>query len=155
MKINLQLPFSCHYSSAYLVINKEPRRNVILYKSNSERTTISYARYVMSVNLGFIVPPEYVVDHIDGDKMNDDLLNYQLLSEHENFKKGLKQNNVKRSMVKFKCGVCSQIFIKRRKNTHFVIKTKSNDFCSRVCAGIASHRKLVSEVLEEYTENSI
>jgi NAD-dependent SIR2 family protein deacetylase len=114
MKLEMKEPFISKWKSAYLVTNSENRRNVCLVNSSTDRTTISYARYLMSINLGYIVPPEYEVDHIDNDKTNDDISNLQLLSKVDNLKKQADINRQNRILIhgtltcyKYcKCTVC-------------------------------------------------
>jgi len=51
MKIELEYPFNITWKRGYIVTNPENRKNVLLYNSQPDRTTISYARYLMSVSL--------------------------------------------------------------------------------------------------------
>lgn len=146
MKIELEAPYSNDWKYGYIVVNKEPRRNVILYNSNKDRSTVSFARYMMSVNLGYYIGSEFVVDHINGDQMDDRLENYQLLTSEQNKIKGDKQNNSTRQMVDLVCGYCGEEFTKPRNTTHLVIK-KNSDYCSRVCSGKS---KVPSTVIREY-----
>ena len=134
MKIDLEEPFKSVWNKGYLVINKEPRRNIVLFNNHKDRTTISYARYKMSVHLGRFLDKTEVVDHINNDKMDDRLDNYQILTVLENNVKSIKHRKAGRSKVKFQCA-CSKVFIKSRNCTHLVIKTKITDYCSRSCAG--------------------
>lgn len=75
------------WKTGYIVINSENRRNVCLVNSEQHRTTISYARYLMCVKLGYIISSEFEVDHIDEDKTNDDIENLQILTKKENLQK--------------------------------------------------------------------
>ena len=111
MKIELKEPFKSKWKFGYLVVNSENRRNIILYNSPKERTTISYARYLMSVSLGKEIQKELVVDHIDNDQTNDTIENLQLLTLKENNKKaGLlkrKNNHGTLSCYRYcKCTLC-------------------------------------------------
>jgi hypothetical protein len=87
LKIELQSPYKEKWKYGYLVTNKENRKHVVLYNSDSDRTTTSYARYLMTVHLGKEIPKGYEVDHIDHDKTNDVLSNLQVLSSLENKEK--------------------------------------------------------------------
>lgn len=83
--IELQEPFKSNWKKGYLrYSNKDRRGRVDLYNTNSDRTTISYARYLKSVELGYVVPEGYEVDHKDNDKTNDDINNLQILTEEDN-----------------------------------------------------------------------
>ncbi len=87
MKIDLQLPYSKDWKLGYLVTNPEPRRTVVLYNSGKDRSSVSYARYLMSVKLGRYLSRQEHVDHIDNDKTNDVLENLQILTPKENSRK--------------------------------------------------------------------
>ena len=153
MKIELKAPFNNRWKYGYLVTNKEPRRNVILYNSHSDRSTISYARYLYSVDFGELLPDDVVVDHINGDKMDDRLENYQLISNTQNVRKAFNQLNTSQQLVLFQCGMCGIEFSKPRNKTHLVIKKKSSDYCSRVCAGKAQFAgKPLSVIIKVYRE---
>lgn len=148
-KIVLEEPYRSIWKWGYLVINKEPRRNVILYNNYKDRATVSYARYMYEVSIGTFLPKDIYVDHIDGDKMNDSLSNYQLLSPKENNIKKLIQNNKTALMVEFRCGTCGEIFTRQRNNTHLVIPNKST-YCSRVCG---SKRLAPSEIIRQFRKS--
>lgn len=127
MKIEIQYPF-INYKAAYLVTNKEPRRNVILVKEDNTKTTISYARYLMSIHLGRFLTKEEHVDHIDNNKMNDCIENYQILSKLENNRKASKG----RKYIKMKCPNCGKIFDIYYNQSHIQKKGKFSS-CSRKC----------------------
>jgi len=134
-KIELKAPYNDLYRMAYIVTNKEPRRNVILYNSQSDRTTVSLARYLYETHTGVFLERDKVVDHIDGNKLNDVLSNYQVITVKENNVKAREQRGTTQQLVRFECGSCGGEFIKPRSNTHLVIKTKSSTYCSRPCGG--------------------
>lgn len=85
--MKLEYPYSTKWKKGYIVTNPEGRKTVILYNSQKDRTSTSYARYIMSVHLGRFLTPSEHVDHIDEDKTNDDIDNLQLLTQTENSKK--------------------------------------------------------------------
>lgn len=146
-KITLEEPYSSLYACGYIVISREPRRNVILYNSQTDRSTVSLARYLYEVSIGEFLPSHLVVDHVDGNQMNDVLTNYQTLTIEENNKKATTQNKLSRQMVEFRCGSCNTIFSKPKNLTHLIIKSKMSTYCSRKCAGM---RKADSIVIREY-----
>ena len=135
MKIELEFPFTEKWKKGYLVINKEPRRNVILYNSHADRTTISYARYLMSVSLGRMLDRNEVVDHINNDKLDDRLDNYQILSPAENNRKSAKGVTYK----DFICPVCQCKFTLEARQ----FSGKVSPACSRSCGGKKAHRNKV------------
>lgn len=91
MKIILQYPYSKDWKHGYIVINKDNRRTLILYNSQSNRSSTQYARYLLSVKLGRYLTDGEHVDHIDNDKTNDHIDNLQILSA--------KQNNTKAGLA--------------------------------------------------------
>ena len=132
MKIELQYPFNTKWSRGYLVTNKEPRRNVILYNSNRDRTTVSYARYLMSVHLKRFLESDEQVDHIDHNKLNDSLDNLQVLSEFENRAKEVKRKGRQKALIK--CPICGNKFSIRKGNSQAIPAYKGKICtCSRNC----------------------
>lgn len=135
MKINLELPYSKDWINGYLVTNSENRKNVILYNSKDKRSTVSYARYLMSVKLGRYLEKDEQVDHIDEDKTNNTLENLQILSPSQNIIK----NNISRGrflkVLTLRCPVCRTPFTRKRGNTQAVMsKQHLVSSCSRKCA---------------------
>jgi len=130
MKIKLESPFKEKFSHGYLVVNKEPRRNVILYNPGANRTTISYARYLMSVHLGYEIDSKLEVDHINNDKMDDRIENYQLLTPLENRRKSAKPPKF-RSLT---CATCKVWFSRRAHQVDTKLKNgQKNFYCSYEC----------------------
>lgn len=138
MKIDLEEPFKSIWNNGYLRVGSEERQIVDLFNSNSDRTTISYARYLMSVHLGYIVPDEYEVDHVDNDKTNDDINNLQLLTPEQNkIKKQLDYFENKQICYGVHCAYCSIPFIITERDLKCrLAKNVEYAFCSRRCAGL-------------------
>ncbi len=84
MKLELEEPFKSRWQRGYLVTNSENRKNVVLYNSEADRSSISYARYLLSVKHGRFLNSDEEADHIDDDKTNDDINNLQILTPYEN-----------------------------------------------------------------------
>ena len=87
MKIDLEYPYNTLWNNGYIVINPEGRRNVVLFNSQIDRSTVSFARYLMSVKLGRFLTDQEEVDHIDNNKTNDDPNNLQILTPEQNREK--------------------------------------------------------------------
>lgn len=130
MKIELQYPFNQRYKYGYIVKNRENRRIVVLYNTEVDRTSISYARYLISVKLKRFLCDSEHVDHIDDDKTNDAISNLQILSPKQNAKK----TRHAISLI-FQCPVCNKYFSLTKQKAH----KKINPCCSRRCGGIKSH----------------
>lgn len=152
MRIHLEGPYKNLYKMGYLVTNKEPRRNVILYNSPTDRTTVSYARYLMSVHLNRFLDENEYVDHINENKLDDRIENYQILTNQENIIKNLRRNNKTKMMVELICGGCGGNFSKAKNQTHLVKGTKTT-YCYRKCIATASRNGYCeSKVIREYRE---
>lgn len=86
----------------------------------------------MSVKEKRILEPYEHVDHIDDNRLNDNIDNLQILSLPENNRKEAKRRG--KRMVKLKCPNCGKIFIKQRGKT-FLSKGGNFTACSRSCSG--------------------
>ena len=126
--IKLEPPYSNDWSRGYLVTNSERRRTVILYNSDSHRSSVSYARYLVSVDKGRYLTEFEQVDHIDNDKTNDVLTNLQILSPIENIQKSAPG----RTLFDFVCGWCNTTFQLEARQMHK--KRKIPPCCSRSCS---------------------
>lgn len=136
MKICLEKPFSDNWKSGYIVVNSENRRNVILFNNSKERTTVSYARYLMSVYLGRYLEPNEHVDHIDNDKTNDTIGNLQLLTPRENNIKHIRFSGKAAKVVILCCCNCEKDFTMRQSNFKCKLKNSKTKmfFCTKSCA---------------------
>ena len=112
-KIALEYPYSADWRKGYVVINPEGRRTLILYNSQTDRSSCQYARYLLSVKHGRYLTGEEQTDHVDGDKSNDNIDNLQILSQKENLRKSSKGITVTEhgtlSMYRYcKCDLCRE-----------------------------------------------
>ena len=128
--IELESPFKGVWRKGYLVVNKEPRRNIILFNNEDDRTTIPYARYLKTVEIGNFIPDGYEVDHIDSDPMNDALENLQILTVEEHKEKTARESSVLR--YELVCKQCGTIFFKQESR---ISKKAKGVFCSKSCVG--------------------
>lgn len=141
MKIELQSPFKENYKSGYLNQNKEPRNLVLLVRSDNTKTTVSYARYLMSVKLNRFLEKEEVVDHIDNNKLNDVIENLQIITSKENAIKSVIHLNKQSINIEIECPVCGTKTFKKRKNVLHKIKKGTKPTCSRKCGGVYSKKQ--------------
>lgn len=121
------------YISAYLSVNKEPRRVCTLRMPDGSMTSMSYAKYLYTSYYCCDVPNVDHVDHINGDKLDDRIENLQVISGRYNRQKDHKH----KEMVICVCPVCGVEFLFEKRNLPF----KPNPCCSRRCGGIKSHWK--------------
>ena len=135
MRIELQYPFNEDYKKGYLRRSKKDGRGrVDLVKNKKERTTISYARYLMSVEMGRYLDSDEEVDHIDEDCTNDSIENLQVILRKDHYVKSY-QARSGRKYVRFTCPQCQNPTIKPH-NTIFRGSSRSVGkikFCSRSC----------------------
>lgn len=95
--------------------------------------TMSYARYLMSLEVGRELTEKETVDHVDGDYTNDDISNLEIVSLQTNIKRAAKG----RTFVTLECPECKTAFTREKRQTHLG-KGKnykgSPTACSRSCS---------------------
>ena len=136
MKIELEEPFRSKWLHGYIRTSNEGRKIIDLYSSDTNRTTISYARYLMCVHLGYILSDEYEVDHKNDDKTDDLLTNLQVLTKEQN---RLKQeyNYIMNQQVVYGvyCAYCQTPFLMtERELKSRLSRGVEYPFCSRNCS---------------------
>lgn len=129
----LEPPYSDKWTKGYLVRNGESRNTVILYNSPDDRSSVSYARYLMAVSLGRYLAEDEHVDHKDDDKTNDVLENLQILTPEENRKKSIKGHTFHDRI----CPWCKNLFKLEQRQCHK--KRKFPPCCSRSCSAKLQH----------------
>lgn len=136
-RIAAEHPFSDYW--LYKVWHEKEGRyqaNLVLISDTSKRTTISYARYLMSVKLGRLLNKNEHVDHVNNIKSDDSIENLQILSPEENKKKQenhYRQHN--KIMLDLVCPCCGEKFQCSARNYRYRTKLgKTNFHCSRSCA---------------------
>ena len=134
MKIELEEPFKSIWKSGYIVVSNQ-RKSICLFNNSKDRTTISYARYLMGVKLGYEVPDHLEVDHRDDDKTNDDINNLQLLTTQENIDKENKRRaGITVPYQNVVCKKCSAFFTIDTSYYNKKIKAgNKNIFCTESC----------------------
>lgn len=132
-KIDLELPFKNDWRLGYIVTNREDRKMVILFNDQKNRSTISYARYLMSLKVGRYLTEDEHVDHIDDDPTNDDIANLQILDHVENKKKYYKNIHGGQLFVELECPYCKTMFSIKKANSFLDQKNKINNYCTRPC----------------------
>lgn len=159
MKIKTKYPYNDY--NGYIVINPENRRNICLvHKITKKRTTVSYARYLISVKLKRFLTKEEQVDHINGDKTCDELKNLQILSKSENNLKNIIETNRTKKLVELICPNCKNNFIREVRQTHISKKGKYTT-CSKNCnnnisrLGLSGQERIelgINQIVREFRE---
>ncbi len=138
MKIELEEPFKSKWKRAYLRVGNQGRQILDMVNTNQDRTTISYARYLMCVKIGYILSDEFEVDHIDNDKTNDDINNLQILTQLENIQKeNNRYINEEQITNTYTCKQCGSLFTVTDRITKGVFNQRGTvpTFCSNSCNG--------------------
>lgn len=135
-RVQAEYPFEDYW--LYVVEHQgENRRMANLVKKNTgstERMTISYARYLMSVKLKRLLTRFEHVDHIDNNSMNDTLDNLQILTPEENNNKEMGRTERKAKYINLVCSGCGINFNLQLRN--YKSRTKSGCkrfFCTKMC----------------------
>lgn len=131
MKITLQGPYATLYLKGYMRTSKvDGRSRIDLYNSDKDRTTITYAKYIMTIALNrFIDNNKEEVDHIDGNKTNDLLSNLQVITKIEHIEK----TRIEKSGKTYFTCVCANCKISFQREARQMHKNSVNSFCSRKC----------------------
>jgi hypothetical protein len=120
------------------IFNSSSGRNVVVLidKVSKLKTSLSYARYLKSVQLGRKLGKDECVDHVDENKRNDDVNNLQILSRSDNNAKHRRIAGIKPIRFKFRCPICRKVFVREKRMSH-IGKRGILTTCSRSCSGKA------------------
>ncbi len=113
----------------YKVWHKKQKRWYAILYVKGHTTTMSWARYTMTLHLGKMIDSTLEVDHINGDRSDDRVENLQLLDHAANARKSARP----KTLVTLVCPYCKKDFTRPRNNTHLV-KGGNPTHCSRRCA---------------------
>ena len=68
-----------NYKIYWPYLAKDGRLRIIGVDKNGEKHTISYPKYLLEKHLGRYLERDEQIDHIDGDPLNNELNNLQIL----------------------------------------------------------------------------
>ena len=114
--------------------SKDGRLRCVIVHPNKKKQTLSYPKYLMEVHLDKYLEENETIDHIDGNFLNNDLSNLQVIDRQIH-----SYNDVYRNEdVTVKCTYCGKEFVikgsairqRNRKDRH-----QSGYFCSKQCSG--------------------
>lgn len=135
MIIQLEEPFKTLYRKGYLRTESDGRKYVSLYNAPGDQRSISYARYLYSVQLGFEVPDGIEIDHRDGDKTNDDVDNLRPMTFEMHRDKTYLLESKKEVIVDLLCPGCQLPFTRTARYVRDKKSQGQTDFhCSRRCS---------------------
>jgi hypothetical protein len=127
------------YNGPYLFTSGKciGRRFMTVWYSDGSKGTTLYSRYLMQIHLGRTLDPTETVDHINEDKTDDRIDNFQLLSKSANAAKTARLRK-KITWYEFICPQCNKPSKKdARQVRHNAKQNKSGPYCSRQCARYA------------------
>lgn len=141
MLLVLQEPFASRWRNGYVVCDNENRKRVVLYNSQEDIWGMTYARYLVCVKLGYILPTELEVDHINDDKTDDRIENLQVLTKEQNLLKQQYNYIVNQQVVYgVYCACCGSPFLlTEREVNNRIAKGVELPFCGRSCAARYHH----------------
>ena len=131
MRVDSELPFQ-DYVCYKVFHRKQQRWYVQLVHQSGKRTTITYAKFLMSISVGRILQRHEEVDHKDENKLNDVVSNLQILTKNENIEKHVKTLTHRRALVELECPCCGKNFVREKRQTH-LSKGGKRTFCSKKC----------------------
>jgi hypothetical protein len=120
-------------------VGKDNRSRVVLSFVDGSKRTVSYPKFLMENYLGRKLTNNETVDHIDCDVTNNNIDNLRVIDRSRHVKLDAKRIGAQ----EFTCEVCQSTFTLAGRKLHDAKhnrdKGKKGPFCSRRCAGKASH----------------
>lgn len=105
----------------------------MIYVVNKKKTTISYPKYLMELNLNRYLSEEETIQHLDGNPLNNDLSNLTILNRSEHSK----TDAIRVNDVILTCQWCNKNFLVKGSKLRQRLRSdrNSNSFCSKQCSG--------------------
>lgn len=113
---------------------KDGRLRLFIKNKNGDKHTISYPKYIIELHLGRYLEKNEQVDHIDGNPLNNNIENLQILKlKNHQILDALRNND-----VTVNCKYCNKLFTIKGKllsGRNRPDKPNYGYFCSRQCSG--------------------
>lgn len=135
-----------------IYMHKNEQRLMVYIKSTKQ--VISYPRYIMAKELGRELLPTEEVHHIDGNPLNNDVNNLQVLTKEEHYMLHAEENRKWHDKIMI-CPICGEEFLwtgKQQKKFYDNAHRRKYDIslavpcCSRKCASIYGYQMSVQNV---------
>lgn len=107
-------------------------QHVVLYKSATDRLSVSYAKYLLEMSLGRYLEPNEDAHHKDENPENNDLSNLEVKTRLEHIRHHFVKH---KDNVRTNCAGCGVEFELTPKQQRARRKNTSGPFCSRSCIG--------------------
>jgi len=139
--------------------SKDGRQRVVIVFIDNSKKTISYPKFFMQEYIGRLIEEPETIDHIDGNPLNNTVENLRIVNRSKHVSLDVKRVKAQ----EFKCGVCGTNFILESSKLNDAVQNRkkghTGPFCSRSCAGKASHNPEKYSTLiinkEYYTNKSL
>lgn len=133
---------------------KDGRLRIIGVDENGNKHTISYPKFLMENHLNRYLEKDEQIDHIDGNPLNNDISNLQILKlgEHQ------KLDALRVKNVKVRCAYCGKEFIIKGSNLclrNRKDRLQTGYFCSRECSGKYGKEIQLGKRIPSVTENVV
>lgn len=115
-------------------LNKGRLRIIIVHSITGEKHTVSYPKFLIENYLNRYLEENETVDHIDGNPLNNDISNLQVLKRNIHCSLDALRNKD----VIVKCSYCGKEFLiegNKIYNRNRLDRHQSGYFCSRQCSG--------------------
>ena len=132
------IPYAnCKLYGPYL--RYDGREHVVLVHKDGRKQTVSYPKYLWETMIGRYLQDDETVDHIDRNPLNNDVSNLQILKRSEHCKLDARHTIAQT----FVCDICGLTFELSGRKLNDAVHNRRNGkagpYCSRSCAGKASH----------------
>jgi len=108
----------------------DERLRIVVLK-NKKKTTVSYPKYLVEVELNRYLDKDETVDHIDGNFSNNDLSNLRVINKPLHSK----EDAIRRKDVEISCQWCGTLFTITGEKASQRNRRTASGFCSKTCTG--------------------
>lgn len=114
-------------------LNKKQGRKFVttINQTTGKRTQKTYAKYLMEIHLNRELSSDETVDHIDRNKLNDVISNYQILDRANHTAIDAKRVD----LVHLPCAWCKGDTVRKPRDLRSRSKNRAGPFCSSKCKG--------------------